>query len=169
MTDEPNETPTKPTQEAPRRTVSGGHVTLSRHGREHFAAAGRKGGAVLRDTYGTEHLATVGKTGGEHTRDHYGDEHFVAAGRKGGRANRGVKRTDPSPLRGRSKVPRVPEATLNSLQARIQASGLTQVALAEQLGITQPLLSRLLSGRQHTCAALDGTEWPARLAALLKL
>ncbi|HEV8190005.1 MAG TPA: hypothetical protein VGP82_00745 [Ktedonobacterales bacterium] len=150
------------------RHQGGGHVTLARHGREHFVSAGRKGSQALRDTYGLEHLAEMAKAGGAKTQEAYGHEHFVEAGRKGGRANRGRIRTNPSPLRGRSKVPRVSEATLSDLRVRIQASGLTQMDLAKRLGITQPLLSRLLQGQQHTCGALGGTEWPGRIAAVLQ-
>jgi general stress protein YciG len=156
------------TDETTARQRTGGLTTLARHGREHFAAAGRKGGTTLRDTYGSEHLSTMGKTGGEQTRNRHGHEHFVEAGRKGGLANRGRVNTKPSPLRGRAKVPRVPDAMLSDLRARIQLSGLTQMELAARLGVTQPMLSRLLQGQQHTCVALGGWEWPGRIATLLQ-
>jgi general stress protein YciG len=141
------------TDETTARQRTGGLTTLARHGREHFAAAGRKGGTTLRDTYGSEHLSTMGKTGGEQTRNRHGHEHFVEAGRKGGLANRGRVNTKPSPLRGRAKVPRVPDAMLSDLRARIQLSGLTQMELAARLGITQP---HALTSAPGTAAYLRG-------------
>jgi uncharacterized protein len=62
-----------------------------KHGREFYAAIGRKGGSVVRDTMGLTFYQEIGRKGGNATKQRLGADFYAEIGRKGGSRRRGYR------------------------------------------------------------------------------